>query len=365
MGLQTSFDVLSRIVERHETNGRTVRNVTAASEGEGDALHVSMTVPLSLGAAPGDGRPSERSPEVTLIDDGGVRVEFPPSALALPAPSAATVSATEQSVTVAEDGLRLTVDLTIDPADAETHPNTTDEAGTDGVPVDADGSADDAPDGRTDRSIEAEGDDPGAGEGSAAALEAVRDEALPPYEDTEYLRGLYDSCDTFEEMSRTIEMDVSAETVRRYLIEAGVHEPTSYRTGAGDDPEPGPGHSSQADPGEADQTPGPELADRSSAGSSGGPDDAGEPPLDDQFVTDGLGLPEDLRIEDVVDAVVESTTLYDVQRHLDLERGRTRELLEHLNLLDLVMHRISEEPKREVSYGEVATRIRQCTATGA
>lgn len=360
MSLQSSFDVLSRIIDEHESRGRAVRRVEATSRDGGAALHVTMDVPIPLCGGAGDGLAADHSPEATLTDDGRVRVEFP-SVLALPSTTAAAISASERAVRVTDDGLRATVEVTIDPTDGGTESGAPEDgrlagnsAGTEAATT---GAAAD-----TDRAVDPHHRGAGSSAEPAAHPEAVRDEALPPYEDTDYLQWLYDSCDTFEEMSRTIAMDVSSETVRRYLIDAGIHEPTSYRSATGDERAHGDPSTAAADDAAEPES---EPAEASSTRSPPGTDHAGEPSLDDQIVTDGLGLPEDLRIEDVVDAVVDSTTVYDVQRHLDLERRRTRELLEHLNLLDLVMHRISEGPKREVTYEQVATRIRQCSATGA
>jgi hypothetical protein len=193
----------------------------------------------------------------------------------------------------------------------------------------------------------------------ASPLAAARDDSVPPYEDTPYLRRLYESCDTFEEMSQRIEMDVSDETVRRYMIEAGVHSPTSYETGAAaaesaDSEEP------------ADRSP---SAARDISAADGGDerveDDARADPLpDDQLVADGIGFPDRLTLHDVVDAVVDARTVHEVGRELGLDHDRTRRLLRQLNVLDLVLRRVSDDPKRETSVEDVAARIRQCAPDG-
>jgi hypothetical protein len=59
--------------------------------------------------------------------------------------------------------------------------------------------------------------------------EAVRDESVPPFEDSGYLRCLYNSCETFAEMSEKIDMEVSSETVRRYMIDANIHSPSASK----------------------------------------------------------------------------------------------------------------------------------------
>ncbi|RLM87925.1 hypothetical protein D3D02_13370 [Halobellus sp. Atlit-38R] len=60
-----------------------------------------------------------------------------------------------------------------------------------------------------------------------AELAAVRDCAIPPYKDTDYLQHLYDSCESFREMSERIDVDVSSSTVRRYMIDVGIHSPAT------------------------------------------------------------------------------------------------------------------------------------------
>jgi hypothetical protein len=339
MDLHTSFGVLSQIVEQYESHGRSVRQVEATTGGaDGDTVHAKMDVPVSLCSATDGGLHPELTPEAaSLTDEGRLQIEFSTSVLdPLQSTTEAAVSASTRTVRVADDGdILLTVELTIAPPGDETGAATT---------------ADD----------ESEPADP---------LAAARDESVPPYEDTEYLRRLYDACDTFAEMSRKIEMDVTSETVRRYMIEAGVHTPTSYNMST---------ESKQADGRSAPTTEGGETktetkreteeeaeTDRSTSGQPPAAADAGtETPPPELLVTDGIGLPEHLQIEEIVDAVLESATVYEVQRHLDLEWERTRELLQQLDLLDLVMHRLSADAERNTSRGEIVSRIRQCAPAG-
>ena len=139
-------------------------------------------------------------------------------------------------------------------------------------------------------------------------------------------------------MSRRIDMDVSAETVRRYMTEAGVHSPTSYETAGG------------------------------ARAASGADDDDGSGTAslpDEQLVADGIGLPEALTLHDVVDAVVDARTVHEVQREVGLEYDRTRQLLTQLNVLDLVVGRVSGDPDQRVTVEVVADRIRQCAPDSA
>lgn len=386
MGLHTSFDRLSAVVEQYERGGRSVRSVEATTD-DGGRLHATLEVPVSICAAEsGELRPALSPTRATLTDDGALQVEFA-TAEATTLPASATVE--EQTVRVTDGGdILLRVDLVVDPAGCDSS-DTVDEtdvedeksrAPDDGVASrqSADASEGDTDTGTDDEATpdteddtesgadaEAEsGDDDTEPPESAASAEsagdaelaAVRDESVPPYEDTAYLQRLYDTSDTFAEMSRRIEMDVAGETVRRYMIDAGVHTPSSYET-ATDESATG-----EADVEEASETA--TAAGQSETTSVETPVDGSRLP-DEQLVTDGIGLPEEIRIEDVAEAVTVSSTVYDVQRRLDLEGEQTWELLQQLDLLDLLVGRISDGRERSISYESVTDRIRRSTACGA
>lgn len=364
MCLQSSFDILSRIVDQYESNGRTVRHVEATtSETDEGALRVEMDLPVSLCSS--SGGDSKLIPEAATLTDGdGLQVEFSPSVLpSLPSTTAAAVSTSNQAVRITDSGLLLTVELTIDPSGThETTDNTSDtepSGANENVSPDSVGQSD-----TTSRPDESRP------QSELADLSAVRDESVPPYEDTEYLQQLYNSCDTFMEMSQKIEMDVTSETVRRYMIGSNIHTPSTYNTTI---------EAEQADQATTEDAEIETETDMKSETNTNTNTDAAKPATEqslsvtdsmeptpgEQLVTDGIGLPEDLQIADIMDAVIDSSTLYEVQRHLGLERQRTQELLQQLNLLDLVMRRVADNPERDVSYEEMAARIRQCTPSGA
>ena len=325
MGLQNSFDILSDIVDEYESRGRALRNVEAAAgDGSGDRLEATLEVPVSLCSAEADGDSTLTPETATLTEGGGLRVEFDTATLGtLPADVATGVSATEGAVSVDDDGLVLTVELTIDPGSDSTAP----DHGT------VERTADQSDESAVDSGDDGDGDTDGPTE---TGPQSVRDDSVPPYEDTAYLRALYDACDTFTEMSREIGMEVSAETVRRYMIEAGVHDPDTYDT----DSDGATGNSPPAGATDAESDPTAAMPD-------------------EQLVTDGIGMPEGVALEDVVEAVVDSSTTYEVQRTLGLERQETRDLLQELNLIGLVLHRISDD-EQETSYEQAVARIRQC-----
>jgi hypothetical protein len=337
MGLQTSFGVLSEIVEQYESSGRSVRDVEATTnEAKEGILHVTVDVPVSVC--------SDLTPEAAVLtDEGELQIEFSTSVLDSLPSTGATVSAGNQAVRVTDDGdLLLTVEFTIDPTDDETqHETTSDEQSRTASCHDESQSHSELAD----------------------DLAAVRDESALPYEDTEYLQRLYDSCDTFTEMSREIQMDVASETVRRYMMEAGIHNPTTYNTAI----EEQVNERSSSTTEDADMNTEVKAEMETALATPQSPpatDDPVETIPDEQLVTDGIGLPEGLQIEDIMDAVIDSITVYEVQQHLCLERQRTQELLKQLNLLDLVVRRIADNPEQSVSREEVATRIRKCASNG-
>ena len=140
------------------------------------------------------------------------------------------------------------------------------------------------------------------------------------------------------------------------MIEARIHDPETYETGSGPTRNRNRGERSDDVPsGSADSSPRSVADDERQNGSV----------PDEQLIADGIGLPEDIGITDVVEAVVGSATVYEVERELDLDGERVRGLLRRLDLLDLVMRRIDDGAGRQVSYEEASARIRQCSDAGA
>lgn len=365
MGLRTSFDVLSRVVEEYESRGWPVRNVEAKTvESTPGRLEATLQLPVSFCPAPnGDAGTALEPTAATPTGSDGVRIEFSTPVLdGLDADIAEAVTASVKETVVTDGGVLLTLELVVEPERSVA----LDRPGTTGHGTDNAGRGGDSPRRGTESTLgettvsddpgtnDAVGDAPGAttaeppdddgtaarNEGVEAAtderdtalvaeLEAVRDPSLPAYEDTDYLETLYDSCGTFAEMNRYLEMDVSTETVRRYMIDAGVHAASSYGTA--------------------------ETEDRPAG--EGGAD--GRPSLRQLELE---RLPEGVTADDLVDAVESSVSLHQVQRRLDLDRRTTRRLLEEFDLLEFVLHRIGADPRAESSTEDIVQRIERARA---
>lgn len=181
-----------------------------------------------------------------------------------------------------------------------------------------------------------------AADGASDSTVTWRDRDVPPFEDREFLAEVYESCETFAEMSEALGMDVTAETVRRYMIDHDIHEPRSYDITEDDDEDAG---STDEDAGATD----------GDAGATDGDDDL----QTSVVLADGIGLPEDVTIDAIVETVRESKTIYEVKDDIGIEREDALEMLQELDLLEFVVGRLATEAEREVSREVVVERLRE------
>ncbi len=461
--LQSSFDALSRVIEQFESDGNVVRQVeattsTTKSEADAELLTATISMPLLPQLESTDatdehidtGSESEygidSTPIAAEMTDEHICVSYTiPSIQPPKIDTPVKMRPTDAEILDGDAVIRIEVTIGEDTANAESSSDVADtiasalgvrndesesesesesngdntqmgerswrSSGSSQSPSSAEGvfdgsviSANDGANSTDDSAVIADTD---ACQTDAAdvtvedELSQVRDDSVPPYEDETYLQRLYERCNTFSEMSDRIELDVAGETVRRYMIEAGVHSPTKYNNTDNTDQskktdsqgkevvesEPtsddigriGSEHTdsdthtdalanvstgstdqevANTNPNEQTHTPRPDVT---------GKDDRIETLsiADEQLVTDGAGLPSNLEIADVIDAVVGSRTVYEVQRRLGIEYRQTRDLLDQLDILDLVLRRLSggPDPDRGVSYEAIATRIQQCAQT--
>ncbi|MDG5821402.1 hypothetical protein [Natronococcus sp. A-GB7] len=179
----------------------------------------------------------------------------------------------------------------------------------------------------------------------------------PVYKDPTELKKVYEEFDTFPEMTEALGVDVTPETVRRYMVEYEIHDPvatnrTSELLAAGKS---------------AVQTPVTEESDTENASTDDGlveaKTDGGvvesdttssfetqsvaellarksssdETPL----VADGSGIPKSLTVAELADILERSRTITEAQRSLDLDYEQTRRLLRKLGLLEFVTGRLA------------------------
>ena len=191
----------------------------------------------------------------------------------------------------------------------------------------------------------------------------VESTVRPAYRDPDRLAAVYDPEATFAEMTEELGVDVTAQTVRKYMIEHGIHDPAPRQSESEADPEGSESEAesssgAQSDPSDAmdesealDTTQSEEIdeADGDAPTQSDRTDsDQGDAPTE----TDGshparevvppTRLPDGVTIEELVEVLTRSRTVYEVQRGLDLDGKQTRSLLHRLNLIDLVTGRINK-----------------------
>ncbi|WP_318570830.1 hypothetical protein [Salinigranum marinum] len=391
MTVGSALQELGRVLD--EFDRAAVRNVGVVEPAEADgARGVTADVELTVSTQPdaeGGAEPVSLA-TATVEADGQLRLAFE-SADAL-------VPTTDRDVTieptaVAVDDGAITVALSVSvpvrsdagPADGERpvpagEPDDWD--GADGGRGDGNGRHGDdglgGRDGRVERDSGAERD--GGADTDSHGKRGGGDRSVPPFRDPELLAEVYDSCGTFAEMADTLGMDVTAETVRRYMIDAGVHQPNSYDTkgNAGgptaDGDEDGgteERENTERDGGvdsdagtEAEVTPepegGPATADGSEPEDEPGTDAGASEPV---VLADGIGLPNDVTVETLVETVKRSNTVYEIKRDIGVDREDAVEMLRELNLLDLVVGRLATEAERDISRAEVVERLREASAT--
>jgi hypothetical protein len=180
----------------------------------------------------------------------------------------------------------------------------------------------------------------------------------PAYKDPKRLRAAYEASDTFAEMTRVLDVDVTPQTVRKYAVRHDIHEVDSTEnereadTAAPEDEDP---TAETSEDGPTDAASGSSQPDVSADPTDASPDGAREVAR-----SDGVGLPAETTLDAVVDAVRDGKTLFDVQRQIGADRDETKALLERLDLLELV-HGRATETAGETSVEEIRARVDAAT----
>ena len=284
MRASTAFQECATLLDELEATGLEVRAITPH---EDDLLEEdSVTVDLSLGV-----------PLLDEIETDGIEI-------------------TSQSGDALTDGT-LTVDLTVQ------------------VPLDHD-STDQPADSQPEIDLpESEKEIISDGSGTPPQT------ATKPYRDPDRLREVYDTHETFAEMTDALDVDVTTETVRTNMIKHGIHEPASHSS------------ESTADPTAADRN------ESTNENESTGDEDVNDNAGAESELPDEIELPEGMTLEQLKTTVQSARSFLDVQRELGGDRDTTYQLLKDLNLLDLVHGRLSKQAERTISTEQIDERIRQ------
>jgi hypothetical protein len=319
MSVGEALRELGEFVDECESSGHvtSVELTDSTASESGDGLTAEIEVELSMGR-PEEGKPAVSLAEGTVTGVGETRFVLESSAPVLPAGDH-DVDLGVMNATIDGDG---SVSATLSAT----------------LAVDRGGST------------RGTGSSTMGAPGESADVAHTRD--VPPFRDPELLEEVYTSCDTFEEMTDAIGMDVTAETVRRYMIDHGIHQPDSYDT---DDSETGDAHE------ETDiDTPAGGSPPAGGAGEETTPAQEDTQPV---VLTDGIGLPDDVTVEMLIETVRDSNTVLEVKRDLDIERQEALDMLQRLDMVDLVIGRIDAETERNTTREDVVERLQATSAT--
>lgn len=382
-GLRTLAD----LVERIEGGGVVVDDVSLTRD-EGDELAAAVSLRFP---ADGPAAPVEET-------DGGQRTPLfgaDAADLSTVTPTDGLATCADQAATVAPDFGPLSVRVGGAVAREMDH-ETAIASEVDEPPEDGAGSSssDDSYTCRVEGCDETFETEHGMKIHATKAHQAADGSAPSPHRDPERLGEVYEACDTFEEMTEALDVDVTAQTVRRSMMSLGIHDPEDDAgsplgsPGAADDgppdvdervdgpPEGGERVDGTTDVDEADGEDARVADVPSGAGDAGAPgdvdstaSDADESGASDDSTADGddateavppevdEALPAAVDGAEFVRAVREAKTLYEVQRSLDMARGEVQNLLAEFDLLDLVHGRVATTAEREERKAEIERRI--------
>lgn len=168
--------------------------------------------------------------------------------------------------------------------------------------------------------------------GASATSETQK---IPPFRDPDRLQEVYETHETFAEMAESLDMDVTGETVRRYMIDNDIHQPDSYEST--------------------------ETAESPATADSSGTADQPEMPVR----LDGVGLPDGVTTEELIETVSDANTIYEVEEELGMERMEAHSMLKDLNMVDLVLGRLSNDTSRDTTREDVVERLQDISQARA
>ncbi|PSP40227.1 hypothetical protein BRC63_05975 [Halobacteriales archaeon QH_10_70_21] len=200
-----------------------------------------------------------------------------------------------------------------------------------------------------------------------------------PERDADRLRQVYERHDSFEAMREALDVDVSAQTVRRWMMDEGIHVTNGGSNGGNPDETAAEGSSpddvgsaaeqgvTEAEPDDgagsppvgADAEPAGEREDEAAPRNPAGQGSDTSPELPEVDAS----LPEGVTAADLCEAVDDASTLYDVQKRLELDRETARSVLSEYDLLELVHGRVADKHRREELKDEIDDRLEANTST--
>ncbi len=209
----------------------------------------------------------------------------------------------------------------------------------------------------------------------------------PPYKDRRELEKVYEEFETFPEMTEALGVDVTPETVRRYMIKYDIHDPVApnqvpNRTQT-DSSETNPRSDARRVSEVTDSTPTDvdcttdNAVRKNEKGADPSVEDSKVASVETQpvveliennttdgsspVIADGSGIPQSLTVREFADVLERSRTVSETQRSLGLEYDQTRNLLQKLHLIEFVTGRLAASHSK-VPSKLVAKRLEEYCA---
>jgi hypothetical protein len=330
MVMRQGLTTVADLVERIEVGRVTVEDVSL-SRGD-DGLNVELSVRLPTDSSGEDDRATGSSREQAAPDATSTTEQDPAQAAEQP-PSDIGVRAVEVGATL-EGTHGAAANATTPTGDGGTADNAaTSSSDDERVPCRVEGC---------DATFDSEH---GMKIHATKAHQADDGSAPSPHRDPERLREVYEQCDTFEEMTDALGVEVTAQTVRRSMMSLGIHDPEA----------------AAASEEEAAATNG--GVDSGSDGGGWDSDNGAGAAVDSEDVDVAAVLPPEVDADVFVTALRDASTVYQVQRALGMDREAVQQLLAELGLLELVQGRVATEQERDHTREEIERRIVE-SATG-
>lgn len=199
-------------------------------------------------------------------------------------------------------------------------------------------------------------------EADTRAPTPVDGQALPAYQDPAKLRAVYEEYDTFKAMTEALAVDVTPETVRRYMIEHGIHTPNPKNSDTGSNAPNAEG--APVDEGTETQVSNGQVAANNDTPGTGDARRGARAPSTSTDWQDNLNLPtdvdlpRDLTLDELAETISKANTVYEIQQQVDMREDDIRQLLKDLELYEYIMGRLSTVDERQVSVDEIHTRLR-------
>jgi hypothetical protein len=189
---------------------------------------------------------------------------------------------------------------------------------------------------------------------SSPTIETIRSTVpgVPAYKDPEALRTAYENYETFPRMTEALDVDVTSETVRRYMVEHGIHNPENEPETIDNDVE----DTTHSEPDVSRGTKtndGPNVGDKSVAKLLGSME---QDTTKEIVMTDGMGILSELTLTEFVEIINRSRTVSEVKQELKTDYNHTRHLLDELELLKYVTGRLSST-QQELTLAEFCQQM--------